>query len=47
VEGLQVIQGDRQSVGYQKSDTGYEFKNISLEAIKGTRFYLATDGYID
>ncbi len=45
--GVAEVKGDRQSLGYKKSDPDYEFSNreLSLEGV--TNFYLATDGIFD
>ena len=45
-EGL-AIKGDRQSLGYKKSDPDYEFTNHELNLEGVTAFYLTTDGFID
>jgi len=44
---LKVIKGDRQSVGYKRSDINYEFANHVIPIKKGTAFYMATDGFAD
>ncbi len=41
------IKGDRHSIGYKKSDTGYEFKDHTIDVSKETYIYLSTDGFID
>ena len=41
------IKGDRHSIGYKKSDTGYEFKDHIIDVSKETYVYLSTDGFID
>jgi len=41
------IKGDRQSIGYKKSDIAFEFKNHEIAIESTTCFYMATDGYID
>ena len=45
--GLQVIKGDRHSVGYQKSDVNFEYNSTVHSLQDGDKFYLTTDGYID
>jgi len=44
---LQMIKGDRHSIGYKKSDINYQFKEHTVKIQKGMRFYLTTDGYLD
>jgi ligand-binding sensor domain-containing protein/serine phosphatase RsbU (regulator of sigma subunit) len=44
---IKVIKGDRQSIGYKRSDLDFEFKNHPIDVQKGMRFYMATDGFID
>jgi serine phosphatase RsbU (regulator of sigma subunit) len=44
---LNMIKGDRQSIGYKKSKTDYPFKDHSIPVDKETRFYLTTDGFLD
>ena len=44
---LQMIRGDRHSIGYKKSDINHQFKEYIMEAKEGIRLYLTTDGYID
>jgi len=42
-----VLKGDRQSIGYKKSDKDYEFTEHTIELTKGMQFYISTDGYLD
>jgi len=44
---IQVIKGDRQSIGYKKSDINFQFKDHTLDLQTGLKLYLTTDGYID
>ena len=44
---FKIIKGNRQSIGYKKSDSNYEFKEHLIEAKEGMQFYLSTDGYFD
>ena len=44
---LKTIKGDRQSIGYKKSDASYVFKEHTVQVTEGMKFYLTTDGYID
>jgi len=44
---LQMIKGERHSIGYKKSDANFEFKDHVIEAHNGMQFYLTTDGYLD
>ncbi|MDD3364764.1 MAG: cache domain-containing protein, partial [Syntrophomonas sp.] len=41
------VKGDRQSLGYKKSDPDYEFSNYELNLEGVTNFYLSTDGIFD
>lgn len=42
---LEMIKGDRQSIGYKKVNADYEFTNHQVPADPGTLFYLSSDGY--
>ncbi|MDM8549588.1 SpoIIE family protein phosphatase [Desulfobacterales bacterium HSG2] len=44
---LNVIKGDRQSVGYKKSDLDFSFTNHRVRIGKGMSFYMFTDGVTD
>ena len=44
---LKIIKGDRQSVGYVKSDSVYEYKEHTIGIKEGMQFYITTDGFID
>ena len=44
---LNMIKGDRHSIGYKKSDANYEFKEHVIEVEEGMKFYITTDGYLD
>ncbi len=44
---VRVVKGDKQSMGYRRSDIHYEFTNHTIAAEKGMAFYMATDGYTD
>lgn len=44
---IKVIKGDRESVGYQRSETEYQYSSHSISLCRDMSFYLATDGYID
>jgi len=41
------IKGDRQSIGYKKSNLDYSFTNHKIQIKEGMSFYLYTDGIID
>ena len=45
--GLEVIQGDKQSIGYRKSEANFDFKKVCLDVNEGDKFYMTTDGFID
>ena len=44
---MNMIKGDRQSIGYKKSDTFYQFKDHTIEIDRETCFYIVTDGFLD
>lgn len=44
---LTVIKGDRQSVGYKKSDPDFAFAGKEVEITTRTMVYLVSDGYLD
>lgn len=44
---IELIKGDRQSVGYRSCDFDFVFKDYEIMISKDTYLYLTTDGYID
>jgi len=46
-DAVHVIKGDRQSIGYKRSDINFQFKDHCLEAKNDLKLYLTTDGYLD
>ncbi|WP_207680085.1 SpoIIE family protein phosphatase [Desulfonema magnum] len=42
-----IIKGDRQSLGYRKSNTDFNFTNQTISIEQGMSFYMLTDGFID
>ncbi|MCP4687264.1 MAG: SpoIIE family protein phosphatase [Desulfobacterales bacterium] len=42
---IHVLKGDKQSVGYKRSDLNFLFTNRTLPIEKGMSFYMATDGF--
>jgi len=42
-----VIAGDRQSIGYKRSDLNFNFSDHKVRIEKGTVFYMASDGFTD
>ncbi|MDM8551139.1 SpoIIE family protein phosphatase [Desulfobacterales bacterium HSG2] len=42
-----VIKGDRQSIGYKKSDVKFDFTNHTVRIRNGISFYMASDGFMD
>lgn len=44
---LTMIRGDRQSIGYKRSELDCEFQNHVIPLTAGARFYLYSDGFID
>jgi serine phosphatase RsbU (regulator of sigma subunit) len=45
--GLDVIKGDRRSIGSIRTKDGYDFTSSQLEVESGDSFYMTTDGYLD
>ncbi len=46
-KNLQVIKGDRYSVGYKKCSLDYTYTQHTLKVEDGMCFYLTTDGFLD
>ncbi|MCP4353269.1 MAG: AAA family ATPase [Desulfobacterales bacterium] len=44
---LNFIKGDRQNIGYKRSDIDFKFTNHTVSIEKGMSFYMFSDGYID
>lgn len=44
---VEIIKGDRTSIGYKSSNLEYNFTNHSLQLQEDTLCYLTTDGYLD
>jgi len=44
---FQMIKGDKQRLGYRKSDVNFTFTNHRLPLKEGLSYYLATDGLLD
>jgi len=44
---LIIVKGDKQSLGYKKSDINFEFTNHQIELKPNMEFYLSTDGFLD
>ncbi|MBF0264403.1 MAG: response regulator [Gammaproteobacteria bacterium] len=44
---LDVIKGDRHSVGYKNSDPSFQFKEHQIMVSEGMKVYLTTDGFLD
>ncbi len=44
---IRVIKGDRQSIGYRKSDLSFPYTPHVLALENSTKVYLSTDGFID
>ncbi|MCG8570762.1 MAG: ATP-binding protein, partial [Spirochaetes bacterium] len=41
---IEVVKGDKQSIGYQKSNEDYQYTNHEIKIQDGSKFYLASDG---
>jgi len=46
-ENVVTVKGDRQSIGYKKSDLDFKFTNHHIDIQPGMVFYLHTDGIVD
>lgn len=46
-EEIKMIKGDRQSIGYKKSNADYEFTEHIIDVKDGMKFYMTSDGYLD
>ncbi len=44
---VNLIKGDRQSIGYRKSDEKFNFTNHIIQIENGMSFYMASDGFAD
>ncbi len=44
---VEIIKGDKQSVGYKRSKLDFEYTNHEVKVEKGMTFYMSTDGYQD
>jgi serine phosphatase RsbU (regulator of sigma subunit) len=44
---ITIIKGDKKSIGYKKSDLGFEFANHQLTIENGMSFYMFSDGFAD
>lgn len=44
---INIIKGDRQSIGYANSNVFYNFKNTVIDIKQDSQFYLMTDGFLD
>ncbi len=46
-EKLEIINGDKQSLGYKKSNVDFTFTTHTVNIEEGMSFYLTTDGFLD
>jgi len=44
---LNLIKGDKKSIGYRKSKLNFEFTNHTIRIEKGMSFYMFSDGFVD
>lgn len=44
---LNIIKGDKQSVGYKRSDVNFNFATHTIHIEKDMSFYMSTDGFTD
>ncbi|MCP4105983.1 MAG: SpoIIE family protein phosphatase [Desulfobacteraceae bacterium] len=42
-----VIKGDKQSIGYKRSELSFDFTTHTIELNEGMNFYITTDGLLD
>ncbi len=42
-----TIKGNKQSIGYKKSDLSFNYANHTIQIEEGMKFYLASDGFTD
>jgi len=42
-----VVKGDRQSIGYKRSDLNFNFTNQKISVEEGMSFYILSDGFTD
>lgn len=46
-EKITIVKGDRQSIGYRRSELNFNFTNNEIRIEKGMCFYMLSDGFID
>ncbi len=44
---INIVRGDKQSIGYRDSDLDFDFTNHTVDIESGMCFYLVTDGFTD
>jgi len=44
---VNVIKGDKENIGYRRSDLNFNFMNHTVKIKKDVSFYMTTDGYTD
>jgi len=44
---VEIVRGDRESIGYQRGDSDYDFTTVSLTKEDMDCLYLTTDGFLD
>lgn len=44
---VEIVKGDRKSIGYQRDDSKYEFTTVSLQRNDQECIYMTTDGILD
>ena len=44
---LNIVKGNRYSVGYKNCDSNYKYEETIIEVEEGMKFYCTTDGYLD
>lgn len=44
---LDILKGDRKSIGYRRTDEDYDFTQISMKLDSTDILYMTTDGYLD
>ncbi|PAJ73574.1 hypothetical protein CJF42_15015 [Pseudoalteromonas sp. NBT06-2] len=44
---LNIIKGDKESIGYKSSDVNFKFQEYSIDTRGGMTLYITSDGYLD
>lgn len=44
---LTVVKGDKEKIGYKRSNLNFDFSNRKITIKEGMNFYISTDGFSD